>query len=100
MLLFSYGSYIEGTGSVLQTAEDVQIESIYKSLTDLPPEEKIAKLSMLKLRYFTPKEIANLQGFPPEFGFPGKITVKQRYRLLGNSLNVHVVANLLTVLCG
>ncbi|GAB1285977.1 tRNA (cytosine(38)-C(5))-methyltransferase [Apodemus speciosus] len=95
-----YGSYIEGTGSVLQTAEDVQIENVYKSLTDLPPEEKIAKLSMLKLRYFTPKEIANLQGFPPEFeGFPDKTTVKQRYRLLGNSLNVHVVARLLTVLC-
>uniref|UniRef100_A0A8C6N132 tRNA (cytosine(38)-C(5))-methyltransferase n=1 Tax=Mus spicilegus TaxID=10103 RepID=A0A8C6N132_MUSSI len=94
-----YGSYIEGTGSVLQTAEDVQIENIYKSLPDLPPEEKIAKLSMLKLRYFTPKEIANLQGFPPEFGFPEKTTVKQRYRLLGNSLNVHVVAKLLTVLC-
>ncbi|XP_028620718.1 tRNA (cytosine(38)-C(5))-methyltransferase [Grammomys surdaster] len=94
-----YGSYIEGTGSVLQTAEDVQIEDIYKSLADLPPDEKIAKLSMLKLRYFTPREVANLQGFPPEFGFPEKTTVKQRYRLLGNSLNVHVVAKLLTVLC-
>ncbi|CAO2594920.1 tRNA (cytosine(38)-C(5))-methyltransferase, partial [Lemmus lemmus] len=94
-----YGSYIEGTGSVLQTAEDVQIENVFKSLNNLPPEEKIAKLSTLKLRYFTPREIANLQGFPPEFGFPEKITVKQRYRLLGNSLNVHVVARLLTLLC-
>ncbi|XP_041486802.1 tRNA (cytosine(38)-C(5))-methyltransferase [Microtus oregoni] len=94
-----YGSYIEGTGSVLQTAEDVQIENVFKSLNNLPPEEKIAKLSTLKLRYFTPREIANLQGFPPEFEFPEKITVKQRYRLLGNSLNVHVVAKLLTVLC-
>ncbi|XP_062955881.1 tRNA (cytosine(38)-C(5))-methyltransferase isoform X2 [Cynocephalus volans] len=82
-----YGSYIEGTGSVLQTAEDVQIENIYKSLSNLSQEEKITKLLMLKLRYFTPKEIANLLGFPPEFGFPEKITVKQRYRLLGNSLN-------------
>lgn len=94
-----YGSYIEGTGSVLQTAEDVQIESIYKSLTNLPQEEKITKLSMLKLRYFTPKEIANLLGFPPEFGFPEKITVKQCYRLLGNSLNVHAVAKLIKILC-
>lgn len=94
-----YGSYIEGTGSVLQTAEDVQIENVFKCLNNLPPEEKIAKLSTLKLRYFTPREIANLQGFPPEFEFPEKITVKQRYRLLGNSLNVHVVAKLLTVLC-
>ncbi|KAL6069281.1 hypothetical protein STEG23_019740 [Scotinomys teguina] len=94
-----YGSYVEGTGSVLQTAEDVQIENIFKSFNDLPPEEKIAKLSRLKLRYFSPREIANLQGFPPEFGFPEKITVKQRYRLLGNSLNVHVVAKLITILC-
>ncbi|XP_036044888.1 tRNA (cytosine(38)-C(5))-methyltransferase isoform X2 [Onychomys torridus] len=94
-----YGSYVEGTGSVLQTAEDVQIENIFKSLNDLPQEEKIAKLSMLKLRYFTPREIANLQGFPPEFGFPEKLTVKQCYRLLGNSLNVHVVAKLIRILC-
>ncbi|XP_016068719.1 PREDICTED: tRNA (cytosine(38)-C(5))-methyltransferase isoform X2 [Miniopterus natalensis] len=95
-----YGRYIEGTGSVLQTAEDVQIENIYKSLTNLSQEEKITKLLMLKLRYFTPKEIANLLGFPPEFGFPENITVKQRYRLLGNSLNVHVVAKLIKVLYG
>ncbi|XP_053429155.1 tRNA (cytosine(38)-C(5))-methyltransferase isoform X3 [Nycticebus coucang] len=93
-----YGSYTEGTGSVLQTSEDVQMESIYKSLTDLSQEEKITKLLMLKLRYFTPKEIANILGFPPEFGFPEEITVKQRYRLLGNSLNVHVVAKLIKLL--
>lgn len=74
------------------------IEDIYKSLTNLSQEEKITKLLMLKLRYFTPKEIANLLGFPSEFGFPEKITVKQRYRLLGNSLNVHVVAKLIKIL--
>ncbi|XP_011362670.1 tRNA (cytosine(38)-C(5))-methyltransferase isoform X3 [Pteropus medius] len=94
-----YGRYIEGTGSVLQTAEDVQIENIYKSLTSLSQEEKIKKLLMLKLRYFTPKEIANLHGFPPEFGFPETVTMKQRYRLLGNSLNVHIVAKLIKILC-
>ncbi|XP_055003454.1 tRNA (cytosine(38)-C(5))-methyltransferase isoform X3 [Sorex araneus] len=93
-----YGRYVEGTGSVLQTAEDVQIEEIYKSLANLSQEEKTTKLLMLKLRYFTPKEIANLLGFPPEFGFPEKIAVKQRYRLLGNSLNVRVVAKLIKIL--
>nr|XP_045360681.1 tRNA (cytosine(38)-C(5))-methyltransferase isoform X2 [Camelus bactrianus] len=93
-----YGRYVEGTGSVLQTTEDVQIENVYKSLTSLSQEEKITKLLTLKLRFFTPKEIANLHGFPPEFGFPEKITVKQCYRLLGNSLNVHVVAKLIKIL--
>ncbi|XP_075408565.1 tRNA (cytosine(38)-C(5))-methyltransferase isoform X2 [Tenrec ecaudatus] len=94
----SYGSFVEGTGSVLQTSEDVQVEHIYKSLNTLSEEEKATKLLLLKLRYFTPKEIANLLGFPPEFGFPENVTVKQRYRLLGNSLNVHIVAKLIKIL--
>uniref|UniRef100_A0A8D0L4F1 tRNA (cytosine(38)-C(5))-methyltransferase n=1 Tax=Sphenodon punctatus TaxID=8508 RepID=A0A8D0L4F1_SPHPU len=95
-----YGHYVEGTGSVLQTAEDVQLESVFKFFETLSEEEKLMKLSTLKLRYFTPREIANLQGFHPEFGFPDQVTVRQRYRLLGNSLNVHVVAKLISLLVG
>ncbi|NWS70854.1 TRDMT methyltransferase, partial [Crotophaga sulcirostris] len=95
-----YGHYVEGTGSVLQTAIDVQLESVFKGIEELPEEEKLMKLSTLKLRYFTPREIANLHGFPPEFGFPDKVTIKQCYRLLGNSLNVHVVAKLISILLG
>ncbi|NWU06098.1 TRDMT methyltransferase, partial [Cephalopterus ornatus] len=63
-----YGHYVEGTGSVLQTAVDVQLESVFKHIEELPEEEKLMKLSTLKLRYFTPREIANLHGFPLEFG--------------------------------
>ncbi|KAM6278674.1 tRNA (cytosine(38)-C(5))-methyltransferase isoform 7-T8 [Spheniscus humboldti] len=62
-----YGHYVEGTGSVLQTAVDVQLESVFKCIEELPEEEKLMKLSTLKLRYFTPREIANLHGFPLEF---------------------------------
>ncbi|NXH72538.1 TRDMT methyltransferase, partial [Hydrobates tethys] len=93
-----YGHYVEGTGSVLQTAVDVQLESVFKHIEELSEEEKLMKLSTLKLRYFTPREIANLHGFPLEFGFPDKVTIKQCYRLLGNSLNVHVVAKLISIL--
>ncbi|XP_073532597.1 tRNA (cytosine(38)-C(5))-methyltransferase isoform X2 [Phyllobates terribilis] len=93
-----YGHYMEGTGSFLQAATDVEISSVYKSLETLSDEEKFAKLSTLKLRYFTPREIANLHGFPAQFGFPDKITTKQRYRLLGNSLNVHIVSKLISLL--
>ncbi|XP_062363617.1 tRNA (cytosine(38)-C(5))-methyltransferase isoform X5 [Cinclus cinclus] len=69
-----YGHYVEGTGSVLQTAVDVQLESVFKCIDELPEEEKLMKLSTLKLRYFTPREIANLHGFPSEFGMCCKIT--------------------------
>uniref|UniRef100_Q6DIS0 MGC89267 protein n=1 Tax=Xenopus tropicalis TaxID=8364 RepID=Q6DIS0_XENTR len=93
-----YGHYVEGTGSVLQTATDVEIDTVYKSLDLLTEEEKLAKLSSLKMRYFTPREIANLHGFPATFGFPEEVTKKQRYRLLGNSLNVHIVSCLISTL--
>lgn len=51
---------------------------------------------MLKLRYFTPREIANLHGFPKSFVLPTKeVTVRQQYKLLGNSLSVTVVEALI-----
>jgi len=51
-------------------------------------------MAALGLRYFTPREIANLHSFPPEFSFPDSTTLRQRYALLGNSLSVAVVADL------
>lgn len=50
------------------------------------------------LRYFTPREVANLMSFPKDFGFPDSVTKKQRYKLLGNSLNVKVVAYLIRLM--
>ncbi|CAF1301863.1 unnamed protein product [Adineta steineri] len=66
----SYGKYFEGTGSLFST------------LTD-------------HIRYFTPKEIANLHCFPLNYNFPQQITNRQAYSLLGNSLNVFVISILL-----
>lgn len=55
-------------------------------------------LQQLHLRYFTPREVANLHSFPGNFSFPPHVTIKQQYALLGNSLSVAVVADLLTYL--
>ncbi|GAA6099597.1 tRNA (cytosine(38)-C(5))-methyltransferase [Tachysurus ichikawai] len=93
-----YGHYVEGTGSVLQSCTDVELENVFKSLDVLSEEEKLKQLSRLKLRYFTPREIANLMGFPPQFRFPSNISIKQQYRVLGNSLNVCVVARLISLM--
>ncbi|XP_073669210.1 tRNA (cytosine(38)-C(5))-methyltransferase isoform X2 [Paramisgurnus dabryanus] len=93
-----YGHYVEGTGSVLQSCVDVELESVFKSLELLSEDDQIKQLLLLKLRYFTPREIANLMGFPADFTFPEHISVKQQYRVLGNSLNVHVVSNLIRLM--
>ncbi|CAF0996982.1 unnamed protein product [Rotaria magnacalcarata] len=66
----SYGKYFEGTGSLFRTLSN-------------------------RIRYFTPKEIANLHCFPLNYQFPEQITTRQAYSLLGNSLSVFVVGVLL-----
>jgi site-specific DNA-cytosine methylase len=52
----------------------------------------------LRPRYFTPAEIARLHSFPESFSFPDDVTPRQCYKLLGNSLSVAVVADLLSFL--
>ncbi|XP_008290158.1 tRNA (cytosine(38)-C(5))-methyltransferase isoform X1 [Stegastes partitus] len=93
-----YRRYVEGTGSVLQSCTETKIESVFTGLDQLSEEEKLQRLVKLKLRYFTPREVANLMGFPQSFSFPEQIPTIQRYRVLGNSLNVVVVARLLQLL--
>ncbi|KAM9337759.1 tRNA (cytosine(38)-C(5))-methyltransferase [Symphorus nematophorus] len=93
-----YGRYVEGTGSVLQCCVDTEMESVFLGLEKCSEEEKLQRLSKLKLRYFTPREVANLMGFPPSFSFPEQIPTKQQYKVLGNSLNVVVVSRLLQLL--
>ncbi|XP_068565713.1 tRNA (cytosine(38)-C(5))-methyltransferase isoform X1 [Cebidichthys violaceus] len=93
-----YGRYVEGTGSVLQCCMETEMENVFRGLDQLSEDEKLQQLMKLKLRYFTPREVANLLGFPQSFSFPEQITTKQQYRVLGNSLNVVVVARLLQLL--
>ena len=55
----------------------------------------------LRLRHFSPTEIAGLLGFPRgAFSFPEEASLLQRYRVLGNSLNVAVVARLMKIMFG
>ena len=86
----SYGHYVEGTGSILKIASiDTKENDISNQKTS----------PAFHLRYFSCREIANLMGFPEKsFTFPPTTTIKQRYRLLGNSLNVHVVSKLIKLL--
>lgn len=78
----SYSQYAEGTGSILQLEGQVGKD----------------KMTAENTRYFSPREVANLMGFPVHFSFPETTTNKQGYRLLGNSLSVDVVAVLVDYL--
>lgn len=85
--------YCEGTGSVIQSSgSKEELDEAFRLFSKSGDESELA---ILKLRYFSPQEISSLLGFPPNFSFPDTITNKQRYKVLGNSLNVTVVSLLL-----
>ena len=62
-------------------------------------EKKLDRTNMLehygKIRAFHPRELLNLFGFPQSFSFPDSMTFRYQYQLIGNSVNVTVVAALL-----
>lgn len=96
----AYTHYAEGTGSVFCPMSKQELDAVFAAIQDdtLRTEDKLAKLKTLKLRYFTPYEVAKLMNFPDQFTFPPEITNKQRYRVLGNSINVAVVGKLIEIL--
>lgn len=96
-----YGHYAEGTGSVYCPFTDEIIRLKYNEVGshENDSDKQLQILSDLKLRFFSPKEVCRLMCFPEDFHFPEHITDKQKYRLLGNSLNIHVVSRLILLLC-
>jgi site-specific DNA-cytosine methylase len=115
---------MKGTGSVLlystqkheKEAEEKHDELLELSLEPLPkdfydvstrnyqenwwPQLKEYYLKLypereVHIRYFTPRELLNLFGFPQDYRFPPQITKKKQYELIGNSINVTVVSYLL-----
>ena len=89
----SYGRYIKGTGSILYDDDNFRSQL-------LRPEERefqenwTDSYDVTKLRYFSGTELARIFGFSDDFSFPPDCTTKQQWKLIGNSLNVHVAAKL------
>lgn len=96
----AYTHYAEGTGSVLCPVAEKQANEMFDGIkkSTLLSEEQLIKLKSLKMRYFTPQEVAKLMSFPSVFTFPDEITAKQRYRVLGNSINIAIVGKLIELL--
>ena len=112
----NYSRYVKGTGSVLcegaggGAPPPREGEKSLETLRPLRPRLRTARGVALvargssrlspanRPRFFLPREVANLHGFPPHFGFPPEVSTRKQYELLGNSLSVQVVATLLRYL--
>jgi tRNA (cytosine38-C5)-methyltransferase len=96
----SYGRYVRGTGSVLYTGSDTKASHQFQRRI-LPQDREFdadwsKDLDVSKdLRYFSGREIAHLFGFPDTFEFPASCSLKQQWKLMGNSINVRVAARVL-----
>ncbi|KAK3103154.1 hypothetical protein FSP39_016859 [Pinctada imbricata] len=86
------------TVQAMERASLLKDEALELQNRDQWGDREYSILEDLKLRYFTPKEIANLLCFPDNYGFPKDLSNIQLYRCLGNSLNVHVVSVLIKLL--
>lgn len=93
----AYTHYLEGTGSVYTDASREVVSKYFEEANknEVGSDEFVQSIKELNLRFFTPKEICALMSFPPTFTFPDNVTIKQCYRLLGNSVNVKVISELI-----
>ena len=124
----SYGKFTKGTGSFVaetrfdfkawdwdprdeesevrdpETARARDVSTVERSFPEVrgdvakENEKKKKKTPPPRVRYFSPREVANIHSFPATFAFPERITTAQRFALLGNSLSVACVAPLLEYL--
>ena len=88
--------FTKGYGKVIHKASG---SFLYENATTAYEEKKLDRTNMLehygKIRAFHPRELLNLFGFPQSFSFPDSMTFRYQYQLIGNSVNVTVVAALL-----
>lgn len=94
-----YTKLAEGSGSVLQGKGDLQDREKAYTAANIVNNRvtNIEVLRELHLQFFSPVEVSRLLGFH-NLVFPSEITDKQKYKLLGNSINVDIVRKLLQYL--
>ncbi|KAK0444948.1 S-adenosyl-L-methionine-dependent methyltransferase [Desarmillaria tabescens] len=105
-----YTHLVERAGSILQMNEDLDVRPVpletffhplilgktTKTFDEFLSTADLAILRPLRLRYFTPDELLRIFDFDPLlFQWPDDVSRKTKYRLIGNSVNVRVVAALI-----
>ena len=87
--------------NILDIQDSAAISSCFTSAYGKSPIKSGSYLhcpSRHAVRRFSPNEIANLMGFRENFFASSDLGQRSQYRLIGNSLAVHVVSELLSML--
>lgn len=87
----AYFDHKNGGGSYVRNDDGEEEEEV-------APEELATDVSKMHLCFFSPQQALALMSFPEDFEFPEGMPIKTQYRLIGNSVNVYVCANVLKCL--
>ncbi|KAI6137030.1 S-adenosyl-L-methionine-dependent methyltransferase [Pisolithus sp. B1] len=103
-----YTQLVERAGSILQMSEQLDTTRVFDEFFAAQrsgDEQAVRLLNCLRLRYFTPSELLRLfhitdpfTNTPCDFIWPPGVSLKSKYRLIGNSVNVEVVRRLINYL--
>ncbi|KAF7321963.1 Dna methyltransferase [Mycena kentingensis (nom. inval.)] len=106
-----YTQLVERAGSVLQMNEELDTTTVFDTflVQKTIDDNAVRLLDPLRLRYFSPNELLRLFAFnspldtpaaPPTraYVWPASTSRKTKYRLIGNSVNVRVVEELVRYL--
>ncbi|KAG1889191.1 S-adenosyl-L-methionine-dependent methyltransferase [Suillus subluteus] len=101
-----YTRLVERAGSILQVNEDLDTTEVFDRFLEARSRgdvDAVRVLDQLHLRYFTPSELLRIFRFEEpksnqQFLWPPTISLKSQYRLIGNSVNVEVVRQLIDYL--
>ncbi|KIK91541.1 hypothetical protein PAXRUDRAFT_830754 [Paxillus rubicundulus Ve08.2h10] len=96
-----YTRLVERAGSILQTNEHLDTTQVFNSFLHAQSngdDNAVHILDSIGLRYFTPTELLRLFHFMDpyepitwlDFVWPPGVSLKSKYRLIGNSVNVEV----------
>ncbi|KAF7437258.1 hypothetical protein PC9H_004095 [Pleurotus ostreatus] len=102
----SYTQLVERAGSILQTNEHLDTTCIFDEFLEAQANNNPSAMDILRplgLRYFSPTELLRLFYFlrpasQDDFIWPEGLSAKTKYRLIGNSVNVFVVTELINFL--
>lgn len=94
--LFLDGRFVAEHGSVLDVVDDRGVAACFGASYGKARSRAGSVLAGDHgFRLFSPEEILRLHHFPPGFAFPAEASLRTRYRLAGNSINVAVLGILL-----
>ncbi|KAF8624860.1 hypothetical protein AX15_005739 [Amanita polypyramis BW_CC] len=98
-----YTQLVERAGSIIQMNEELDQTTVFDEFLAAQKTDNVDAVKILyalRLRYFSPTELLRLFSFEKpfcekQFQWPEMVTLKTKYRLIGNSINIRVVTELL-----